>query len=362
MEYSYIKKDSGNKTHWSGGQTQEYAIFPQNSNYALRSFIWRLSSSTIDTEDATFTNLPDFDRVLVVLDGEVDLSYDGNPPVHLEKYDVNSFGGEQSTKSKGNISDYNLIIRKGNKGFISTLKVSAAEGNKVVVSSEEESAAEKEYDYVMNSYYCAEGYAVANFNDQTIMLKVGDQLIVEKASGEEFDLSFLGDAILIKVSAFYSYNTDAYGPTIIPPEPVSFEDYLACLYISNTQFRYADKIFKSLKTFWYDEFIKRKIKKLEKYCVTFFIWLIGLLTFMVMFYESLNGALPWLILFVAWTAFDSLVLSPLVYIIALPKPVAKHIKDIDNLTPYEADLYEKEKNTNERLEKILKKYNHVYKD
>jgi environmental stress-induced protein Ves len=360
MKYSNIKKDSGKKTHWSGGLTQEYAIFPQNGNYALRSFIWRLSSSTIDTDDATFTCLPEFDRVLVVLDGEVDLSYDEKPPVHLAKYDTDSFGGEQSTKSNGRISDYNLIIRKGNKGFINTIKVTPEEGNKAIVSSDEEY--ENNYDYNMNSYYCAEGYAVANFNNETIMLKVGDQLIIERTAGEEIDLSFLGDAVLIKASAFYSYNTDAYGPTIIPPQPISFEDYIACLYISNTQFRYANKIFKSLNKFWYDEFIKRKIKLLEKFSVTFFIWLIGSLELLVIFYDSLSGFLPWFLLIAVWTAFDSFVLSPLVYMFALPKPVAKHIKDIKDLTPYEADLYEKEKNTNEQLEKILKKYSHVYKD
>ncbi|MBK5253900.1 MAG: HutD family protein [Peptostreptococcaceae bacterium] len=362
MKYSYIKKDSGKKTHWSGGLTEEYAIFPQNGNYSLRSFIWRLSSSTIENDDSTFTSLPEFDRIIMVLNGEVDLSYDDNPPVHLKQYDTDSFGGEQSTKSKGKISDYNLIIRKGNTGFINTLKVTSAEGNTVVVSSDVENKTEKNYDNVMNSYYCAEGYAVANFNNETIMLKVGDQLIIERTSGEKFDLSFLGDAVLLKVSAFYSYNSNAYGPTIIPPETVSVDDYLACLYIANTQFRYAEKIFKSLNKFWYDEFINLKIKKLEKYCVTSLIWLIGAMFLLVAFYDNLSGFLPWFILIAVWTVFDAFVVSPLIYILVLPKPVAKHIKAINDLTPYEADLYEKEKNTNEQLEKILKKYKHVCKD
>jgi len=36
--------------------------------------------------------------------------------------------------------------------------------------------------------------------------------------------------------------------------------------------------------------------------------------------------------------------------------VKKHIKDINNLTPYEQRVREAELNTNEAVEKVLKKY------
>ena len=44
------------------------------------------------------------------------------------------------------------------------------------------------------------------------------------------------------------------------------------------------------------------------------------------------------------------------YMAVVPKPVRKHIKDIDHLTPYEQRVREKQLATNERVEKIMKKY------
>lgn len=361
MDYNYIKKGSGKRTFWSGGTTYEHAIFPNNGNYALRSFIWRLSSSTIEEESSTFTDLPDFDRVMLITKGNLDISHDDREFKTLAEYDIDYFGGDVSTKTKGTVSDYNLIIRKGNRGFLSSFDLKPEGGNITPVFSDEEIEAEKEYDYAMNAYYLVQGYAVANIKGDTIMLKEGDQLIINKEASESIDLTLLGDGKIIKASAYFSYNTNAYGPTIIPPEKATFEDYLACLFLSNTQFRYADKIFKSINDYWYDEFLSSKIKKLETYCITFFVWLTGMLLIMMAVFDDISGFLPWFIVIVGWTAFDSIILSPLIYLFALPKPVAKHIKKITELTPYEADLYEKQQNTNERVEKILKKYKNVYR-
>jgi len=360
MEYIYIKKGSGKKTHWSGGITEEHAIFPDNGSYSLRSFIWRLSSSRIDYDESTFTNLPDFDRVMIVTEGNLTISHD-NDTKELDLYDVDYFSGESKTETKGKIKDYNLIIRKGNRGFLTSFDINPSQGYVKPNSTDEEKEIEKDYDYSMNAYVCIKGNAMANLADDTIMLKEGDQLVLNKSSEEITDIQFLGEAKLIKASAFFSYNTDAYGPTIIPPEKVSFEDYLTCLFLCNTQFRYADKIFKSIKDYWFDEFLSSKINKIEKYCLTFFLWLVGMLILLMLSFDSMTGFWPWFLLIFGWTLFDSLVVSPIIYMIFLPKPVAKHIKKITELTPYEADLYEKEQNTDERVEKILKKYKNVYR-
>ena len=42
--------------------------------------------------------------------------------------------------------------------------------------------------------------------------------------------------------------------------------------------------------------------------------------------------------------------------LVVPKPVRKHIKKVENLTPYEQRVREEELGSNERLEKVLKKY------
>ena len=59
---------------------------------------------------------------------------------------------------------------------------------------------------------------------------------------------------------------------------------------------------------------------------------------------------------VGWFLIDIFLISPSLYLAVVPKPVRKHIKDINNLTPYEQRVLEKQLATNERLEKLLKKY------
>ena len=58
----------------------------------------------------------------------------------------------------------------------------------------------------------------------------------------------------------------------------------------------------------------------------------------------------------AWLAVDCLLVSPLIYFIFMPKPVRKHIKDVNSLTPYEQKIYEAELASNPQVEKMLKKY------
>ena len=59
--------------------------------------------------------------------------------------------------------------------------------------------------------------------------------------------------------------------------------------------------------------------------------------------ESLDG-MTLLLLMIAWTAADILLISPLLYFLVVPKPVRKHIKDIRNLTPYERRVRERQLN------------------
>ncbi|MBR6529308.1 MAG: hypothetical protein IKT62_04650, partial [Firmicutes bacterium] len=59
---------------------------------------------------------------------------------------------------------------------------------------------------------------------------------------------------------------------------------------------------------------------------------------------------------IGWILLDCLVISPLIYMPFMPKPIRKHIKDVNNLTPYEERVRAIELGTNEAVEKVLKKY------
>ena len=113
---------------------------------------------------------------------------------------------------------------------------------------------------------------------------------------------------------------------------------------------------KSLRQTWFDEALSGVIRKLERYYATSIVFFLGLIGVLVIGLAENLSALPALALFVGWVLLDCLVISPLIYFACVPKPVRKHIKDIDKLTPYEQKVREQEQGRNEQLEKLLKKY------
>ena len=334
---------------WSGGSTTQLAIFPAKSSYLGRNFVWRLSSATVDTEESDFTRLPDYDRVLMVLKGETVLSYEGERVVRLKELEQDRFDGAWKTKSFGKITDFNLMVRKGNEGY---LDVIYPKQEKEVFTSEYES----EFPLATHALYCKDGYFVAEAGGNTQMVRQGQLFVMEFEPGEEARYSIMGEGTVIRAQIFAADMNDELYPVEIPPEKATFGDFKSCVYLANVQFRFAKYVIKSLKTTWFDEELSGAIKKIERVYATFFICILGvvLLASAGMLREWSNTAI--VISILAWLAADCLVISPLLYFAVLPKPVRKHIKDIDKLTPYEQKVREAELSRNERAEKILKKY------
>ena len=126
MNYTLYRQEDYNTSQWMGGNTTELAIYPKTSKYLDRNFIWRLSSATIDVEESDFSKLPDYDRVLMVLEGEVVLSYEGQRVARLKALEQDRFDGGWKTKSFGKITDYNLMVRKGSEGYLDVIELEEA--------------------------------------------------------------------------------------------------------------------------------------------------------------------------------------------------------------------------------------------
>ena len=88
MEWKLLTQADQVTTTWSGGTTTQLAIAPEGAVYADRDFLWRLSSAKVELEHSDFTPLPDYNRLISVLHGELDM------------------------KSWGMCTDYNLMVRK----------------------------------------------------------------------------------------------------------------------------------------------------------------------------------------------------------------------------------------------------------
>ena len=100
-------------TEWSGGTTTQLAISPERAAYGDREFLWRLSSATVELDHSDFTPLPDYDRLLSVLKGNIQLKIGGAEPMELEPGRVAAFDGGVPVESWGRCVDFNLMVRKG---------------------------------------------------------------------------------------------------------------------------------------------------------------------------------------------------------------------------------------------------------
>lgn len=115
MRERIIKKTAGEYrvTKWSGGLTTELAIAPPEAVYADRKFLWRISSATVELERSEFTPLPDYQRLLMILDGTLRIAHDGGDWKTLPAFQVHRFDGASDTVSEGKVIDFNLMLRKG---------------------------------------------------------------------------------------------------------------------------------------------------------------------------------------------------------------------------------------------------------
>lgn len=98
---------------WGGGLTKQLAIAPKNAVYADRDFLWRISSATVELEESDFTPLPDYNRFLSTLEGEITLNHGDGMVHHLVPGQIHAFDGGVYTHSCGVCTDFNLMLRKG---------------------------------------------------------------------------------------------------------------------------------------------------------------------------------------------------------------------------------------------------------
>ena len=113
MEWTLLRREDYVTTSWSGGTTTQIALFPPESSYAGRDFLWRVSSAVVEDGESAFTPLPDYDRHLMLLEGSLLLRHDGGEPLPLDPYQPHAFDGGAETVSVGRCRDFNLMLRKG---------------------------------------------------------------------------------------------------------------------------------------------------------------------------------------------------------------------------------------------------------
>lgn len=198
MEYKIIPHSEIATTRWSGGTTTQLAIWPENASYAGRNFLWRVSSATIEDEESEFTQLNDYMRILMVLDGALTLTHGPGHSVPLGRFDQTRFPGSAPTRSRGRATDFNLMMQVGQNGFVEALHIGRYDNTAITVQSE------SEIFYV----YCGD-ITVALPNGKTVTVDEGNVLVVHRDGDDEVaEISFSGtspenEAIVIRAGIFH---------------------------------------------------------------------------------------------------------------------------------------------------------------
>ncbi len=354
MKTALLKQDNYIESKWSGGNTRQLAIYPESSNYLDRDFLWRLSSADSDLEESSFTKLPDFDRILMVLDGEVVLAHGQERSVSLKQFEQDAFDGAIKTKCFGSLKkDYNLIMRKGCKGRMELVEP-VSDAKAMTLTRREIAPAEDGGESVSYGVFCVEGYAVVNAGGKTTMVKPDEQFIMHLAPTEETGISIMGEGKCIFTEVIYA--SDELVVEEIPDAKASFADYKAALKLFLSANRWNQVRKKTVGSkYWLDPPLHKALRKLQKYYVTFIAWVILIA---LGFATALIGASVEAIagIIIGLTVIHLFVVAPLIYMIRLPKPINAHIKRVEDLNKAEFELYRKQMAEDPRFEKLMSKY------
>ena len=109
-----IKKSELQTSYWAGGTTTELFIYPEFAIYKKMDFDFRISTATIEIDTSIFSTLKDVQRTLMVLDGTLELTHKDHHTAILKPFEIDSFGGEWQTTSRGKAVDFNLMLRDSN--------------------------------------------------------------------------------------------------------------------------------------------------------------------------------------------------------------------------------------------------------
>jgi hypothetical protein len=186
IRLALARKEEQSVGTWAGGTTTQLAIWPPESDYIRRDFLWRISTAHVDLEESVFTSMPGFRRLLMVLEGKVQLNHQGRREVDLGAFGQDEFDGGWTTTSRGRCVDFNLMMAAECKGRLTALQ--SVQGRTVFdpfVPMEE-----KAFSQITEAVYCLRpGVCVrvqeGKERDFEVVLGQGDFLLLQLSASRE---------------------------------------------------------------------------------------------------------------------------------------------------------------------------------
>lgn len=124
MKERIISEVSFKKTNWSGGETTQLAIYPEDSVFSEKDFLFRISSATFTSTESEFSDFSGYQRYILPLEGSLSLKHEGLYSRKLDSYEAEYFDGSWTTFSQNTLDcrDYNFIVKSGYAAKMKILK------------------------------------------------------------------------------------------------------------------------------------------------------------------------------------------------------------------------------------------------
>ncbi len=102
-------------SRWDGGSTTQLMIAPKGSSLAARDFDFRISCARVE-QSGPFSDFSGYDRLLLILNGQLSLIHNGNTFTLSDESEAWHFAGAErvdATLLSHHVDDFNLFVRPG---------------------------------------------------------------------------------------------------------------------------------------------------------------------------------------------------------------------------------------------------------
>ena len=188
MKQNIFRKKDLKTSRWSGGTTTQLAIYPHDAEYKKQNFIFRISTALVTTEKSTFTELPGIFRLLMVLDGELEINHKDKYSKTLKKFDVDKFSGDWDTNSSGKVRDFNLMTTGTTTSALKSMILGKTEEREISLFN----------NFNIIAYYAYKGDFTIIANKKKHTINEGDIILFYKENiNEQINIKALNDCEII---------------------------------------------------------------------------------------------------------------------------------------------------------------------
>ena len=177
MKVTIVKGQDVTISKWAGGESRQYYIYPPDSSYIDRNFLFRVSMAISNSDiEAEYSDLKNFTRYLIMLEGTAHVFHESHYDIVMNPYEeIDVFDGGWKSSAIGKVTDFNLMTSKDCKGSMSVIHNSC----KVATDGLESSG----NNWLM--FFCSTGTAAISLSTgENEILTQGDLSIIEDKSPE----------------------------------------------------------------------------------------------------------------------------------------------------------------------------------